>query len=100
MNQVGYWQICPETTEMSRDVYALLRPRGERLRSRFVRRLNDRVNDLVNDEDLDLVRAVQSGLRTDGYRCGPLNVRESAVGWFADRIRTDLAAHNKDELER
>ena len=99
-DQVGYWQICPETTETSRDSYALLRPPAEPLRSRLVRRLNDRVNDLVNDEDLDLVRAVQRGLHTDGYRCGPLNIREAAVGWFADRVRADLAASGGDGLER
>jgi Rieske 2Fe-2S family protein len=95
-DQIGYWQICPETPESARDVYALLRPRGEGFRRRLVRRLNDRVNDLVNDEDIDLVRAVQRGLHTNGFRCGPLNVRESAVGWFADRVRADLAAGGGD----
>jgi Rieske 2Fe-2S family protein len=94
-DQVGYWQIHPETTETTRDVYALLRPRSQRLRSRLVRGLNNRLNDLVNDEDLELVQAVQRGLHTDGYRCGPLNIRESAVGWFADRIRADLAANDE-----
>lgn len=56
------------------------------------------MNDLVNDEDLELVQAVQRGLHTDGYRCGPLNVRESAVGWFADRIRADLAANDEERV--
>jgi Rieske 2Fe-2S family protein len=93
---VGYWQIHPETTETTRDVYALLRPCSQRLRSRLVRGLNNRLNDLVNDEDLELVLAVQRGLHTDGYRCGPLNIRESAVGWFADRIRADLAANDEE----
>jgi Rieske 2Fe-2S family protein len=37
------------------------------------------------------VENVQLGLKTRGYRCGPLSRRESAVAWFADRIRQDLA---------
>ena len=49
------------------------------------------MNNLVLHEDIDLVRNVQLGLRTRGYRCGPLSRRESAVAWFADRIRADLA---------
>ncbi len=43
-------------------------------------------------EDIDLVENVQLGLRTRGYRCGPLSRRESAVAWFADRVRADFAA--------
>jgi hypothetical protein len=30
-------------------------------------------------------------LRTRDYRCGPLSTRESAVAWFADRIRHDMS---------
>jgi hypothetical protein len=45
----------------------------------------------VLKEDIDLVENVQLGLRTRGYRCGPLSRREIAVAWFADRIRADLA---------
>jgi phenylpropionate dioxygenase-like ring-hydroxylating dioxygenase large terminal subunit len=52
---------------------------------------NQRLNTLVLDEDIDLVDNVQQGLRTRGYEPGPLSVQESAVAWFADRIRADLA---------
>jgi hypothetical protein len=45
-----------------------------------------------DDEDVEPVEAVQCGLRTTGYRCGPLNEREAAIGWLADRVRTDIAA--------
>jgi len=89
-DQVGMWQINPDGPERTRDAWALLRPRTERRRDRLARRLNDRVNELVNDEDVELVEAVQNGLRTRGYECGPLNAREAAVGWLADRIRADL----------
>jgi Rieske 2Fe-2S family protein len=91
-DQVGLWQIGPAGPERTSDTYALLRPGDESLRDRLIRRLNDRVNDLVNDEDVELVEAVQRGLQTTGYRCGPLNEREAAVGWLAERVRADLAA--------
>ena len=39
----------------------------------------------------ELVEAVQRGLRTTGYRCGPLSEREAALGWLAKRVRADLA---------
>ncbi len=70
-DQVGFWQINPHGPERTRDAFALLRPREESWRDRLIRRLNDRVNDLVNDEDLELVEAVQNGLKTTGYQCGP-----------------------------
>ena len=37
-------------------------------------------------------RPSRSGLKTTGYRCGPLNEREAAVGWLASKVRADLAA--------
>ena len=58
--------------------------------TRLVQRINHRLNNEVLDEDVDLVAAVQTGIRTRGYQPGPLSAREAAVGWFADRIRADL----------
>jgi Rieske 2Fe-2S family protein len=90
-DQVGVWQINPDGPERTRDHWVLLRPRNESRRDRLARRLNNRVNELVNDEDVELVEAVHNGLKTRDYECGPLNAREAAVGWLADRIRQDLA---------
>ncbi len=45
---------------------------------------------MTNDEDVELVSRVQKGLGTPGFEPGPLSRREAAVGWFADRVRTDL----------
>ncbi|MGZ4262282.1 MAG: SRPBCC family protein, partial [Solirubrobacteraceae bacterium] len=53
--------------------------------------INQRLNNLVLDEDIDLVENVQHGAHTRDYECGPLSRREDAVAWFADRIRADLA---------
>ncbi len=91
-DQVHLWQMNPDGPERTRDEWELLRSRGEGVRGRIVRRLNDRVNDLVTDEDVELVEAVQRGLTTRGYGCGPLNEREAAVGWLASRLRRDLNA--------
>ncbi|HMC05762.1 MAG TPA: aromatic ring-hydroxylating dioxygenase subunit alpha [Solirubrobacterales bacterium] len=94
-DQVGIWQISPDGPERTRDTWAMLRPRREGLRDRAIRAVNDRVNDVVNHEDVELVEAVQRGLHTTGYRCGPLNAREAGVGWLADRVRGDLGAYGE-----
>ncbi|MFF7776137.1 aromatic ring-hydroxylating dioxygenase subunit alpha [Streptomyces tanashiensis] len=65
--------------------------RGTGLRTRLARRLNMRIGWITNDEDAELVARVQHGLSTPGFEPGPLSRRELAVGWFADRIRADLA---------
>jgi phenylpropionate dioxygenase-like ring-hydroxylating dioxygenase large terminal subunit len=90
-DQVGTWQLLPDGVARTRDVFASYRPAGTNPRTRFVQWANQRLNTLVLDEDIDLVDNVQQGLMTRGYRCGPLSRREAAVGWFADRIRADLA---------
>ena len=63
---------------------------GTGLRTRLARRLNIHIGWITNDEDAELVARVQRGLATPGFEPGPLSRRESAVGWFADRIRADL----------
>jgi Rieske 2Fe-2S family protein len=90
-DQVNTWQMRPDGVGVTRDVFANYRPRGSGLRTRFVQWANQRLNNLVLDEDIDLVDNVQQGLQTRGYRPGPLSVQEGAVAWFADRIRGDLA---------
>jgi Rieske 2Fe-2S family protein len=72
-------------------MFANYRPPSSSARTRAVQWINQRLNTLVLDEDIDLVDNVQQGLRTTGYVPGPLSRRESAVAWFADRIRADLA---------
>ncbi|MGH2869819.1 MAG: aromatic ring-hydroxylating oxygenase subunit alpha [Solirubrobacteraceae bacterium] len=90
-DQVNTWQMLPDGVGRTRDVFACYRPAGTDPRTRFVQWANQRLNTLVLDEDIDLVDNVQQGLATRGYRCGPLSRRERGVGWFADRIRADLA---------
>lgn len=90
-DQVATWQMVPDGLDRSRDVYACYRSPGVTPRTRAVHFLNKYVNKIVTDEDVDLVGAVQTGVHTRGYRCGPLSTRELGVAWFADRIRGDLA---------
>jgi Rieske 2Fe-2S family protein len=81
----------PDGTAQTYDVWGAYRPASASPRTRAVQWLNGHLNTLVLKEDIDLVDNVQQGLQTRGYRCGPLSRREAAVGWFADRVRADLA---------
>lgn len=90
-DQVSTWQIVPEGVGREQDVFAAYRAPGAGPVMRAVQRLNIRLNTDVYDEDVDLVGAVQTGLATRDYRCGPLSQREVAVAWFADKVRADLA---------
>jgi Rieske 2Fe-2S family protein len=91
-DQVNTWQLSPDGVGSTHDVVGCYRPAGSGARTRFVQWANQRLNTLVLDEDVDLVSNVQQGLQTRGYECGPLSERERGVGWFADRIRADLAS--------
>jgi len=90
-DQVNTWQILPNGTGRTTDISASYRPPDSRPRTRVAQWINQRLNNLVLDEDIDLVENVQRGLQTRGYLPGPLSGRETAVAWFADRIRADLA---------
>ena len=90
-DQVNTWQLMPDGTAQTYDVWGAYRPASASPRTRAVQWLNGHLNTLVLKEDIDLVDNVQQGLQTRGYRCGPLSRREAAVGWFADRVRADLA---------
>ncbi len=90
-DQVTTWQMIPEGVSSTRGVYGSYRPPHSDARTRLVQWLNQRVNQLVTDEDIDLVANVQQGLQTRGYECGPLSRREAGVAWFADKVRADLA---------
>ena len=89
-DQVTVWQMVPAGLDETRDVWGCFGPRRRGPLTRLAQRLNTHVNSGVLDEDIDLVAAVQRGIRTRGYKPGPLAAKEAAVAWFADRIRADL----------
>ena len=90
-DQVNTWQMNPDGVARTRDVFGSYRATGADPRTRAAQWLNQKLNNLVLDEDIDLVDNVQQGLQTRGYECGPLSRREDAVAWLADRVRADLA---------
>ncbi|MDQ6817600.1 MAG: aromatic ring-hydroxylating dioxygenase subunit alpha [Actinomycetota bacterium] len=90
-DQVNTWQLMPDGTGRTHDVWGAFRPAASSVRTRAVQWMNQRLNTLVLKEDIDLVGNVQQGLETRGYECGPLSRREAAVAWFADRVRAELA---------
>jgi choline monooxygenase len=89
-DQVNVWQITPDGVDRSHDVWACFRHPKSGPLTRIAQRANNKVNSIVLDEDIDLVAAVQSGVRSRGYKPGPLSAREAAVGWFAQKVRDDL----------
>jgi Rieske 2Fe-2S family protein len=91
-DQVNVWQIRPDGPESTDDHWACFREPNPGPVTRLVQRINQRFNSEVLDEDVDLVSAVQTGIRTRGYAPGPLSAREAGVAWFADRIRADVDA--------
>jgi choline monooxygenase len=90
-DQVGIWRINPDGHLRTADLSLTLLPERRSVRTRAAQYANRRVNALVSDEDVDLVANQQAGLETRGFEAGPLSRREAALGWFADRIRADMA---------
>jgi phenylpropionate dioxygenase-like ring-hydroxylating dioxygenase large terminal subunit len=89
-DQVNTWRLWPDGADITRDEWGTFRHPDAPASSRVVQRINNVLNTTVLKEDVGLVDNVQRGIRTRGYRPGPLSRREAAVAWFADRIRADL----------
>ncbi len=62
----------------------------------MVQRINNKLNSDVLDEDIDLVAAVQRGVRTRGYQPGPL----AAQGEGGGVVRRATSAPTSAELPR
>jgi choline monooxygenase len=90
-DQVGIWRIDPDGPFRTADQAVTLLPKDTSVRNRIAQYANRKLNELVAHEDVDLVANVQAGIASRGWTPGPLSGREAAVGWFADRIRADLA---------
>jgi choline monooxygenase len=91
-DQITTWQINPRGIGATHDVWACYRAADPSPAMRAVQRLNHRLNVEVADEDAALVARVQAGMATTGWTPGPLGERETAVAWFADRVRRALEA--------
>lgn len=76
--------LGPDKTLVRAAFYGHPNPTPEEIE---LRRLNMLINGPVNDEDRVLCTRVQAGLRTTGYRPGPLSSRESGVLHFHEMVR-------------
>jgi choline monooxygenase len=89
-DQVWVWKLDSDGPKATRDTAMLYRHPNASARTRLAQYFNRKVNALVGEEDVDLVTNVQAGLESRGWEPGPLAGAEAAVGWFADKLRTDL----------
>lgn len=89
-DQVNTWRLWPDGPGSTGDEWGVFSAPGGTPLTRAVQRINHRLNSRVLEEHSDLVRNVQAGLATRGFRPGPLSRREAGVAWFVDRVRADL----------
>jgi choline monooxygenase len=87
---VWVWKLDSDGPFRTRDTAMLYRHPNSSARTRLAQFFNSKVNALVGDEDADLVQNVQAGIASRDWEPGPLSARETAVGWFADKIRESL----------
>ena len=100
-DQIDFWLNYPLDERRTATVWRAFRP-PERMgrRERLVRRLNTRINMLVQEEDNDLTQRVQDGLGSSLYRAGVLGARENGLKHFHDLVRGAIpAAFMDDERE-
>lgn len=90
-DQVVTWKLDPDGPLRTRDWAVAFRHPQASPRTRLAQFVNNKLNTHVGREDADLVQNVQAGLETRELELGPLSRREAAIGWFAERVRADLA---------
>ncbi len=97
-DQIDYWLNYPLDEYRTQSVWRAFRP-PETLgrRDRLVRKLNMRINHLVQEEDNDLTARVQEGLGSSLYRAGVLGARENGLKHFHDLIRAAIPAATADD---
>ncbi len=100
-DQIDYWTNYPLDEKRTLTVWRAYRPpETTGRRDRLVRRLNTRLNALVQEEDNHLTQRVQEGLGSSLYRAGVLGARENGLKHFHDLVRAALpAAQIDDEAE-
>ena len=97
-DQIDFWLNYPLDERRTVSIWRAFRP-PERLgrRDRMVRRLNTRINHLVQEEDNDLTARVQEGLGSSLYRAGVLGARENGLKHFHDLVRAAIPAASLDD---
>ncbi len=100
-DQIDFWLNYPLDERRTMTVWNTFRPpETSGRRDRLVRRLNTRINMLVQHEDNELTARVQEGLGSSLYRAGVIGERENGLLHFHDLVREAIpAAAIDDEAE-
>jgi phenylpropionate dioxygenase-like ring-hydroxylating dioxygenase large terminal subunit len=97
-DQIDFWVNYPVDALNTMTVWNTFRPpETAGRRDRAVRRLNTRINGLVQHEDNDLTARVQEGLGSSLYRAGVIGARENGLMHFHDLIRDAIPAAGIDD---
>ena len=97
-DQIDFWLNYPLDERRTMTVWNTFRPpETAGRRDRIVRRLNTRINGLVQHEDNDLTARVQEGLGSSLYRAGVIGARENGLLHFHDLIRDAIPAAAIDD---
>jgi Rieske 2Fe-2S family protein len=97
-DQIDFWVNYPLDERRTRTVWHTFRPpETSGRRDRLVRRLNTRINSLVQHEDNDLTARVQEGLGSSLYRAGVIGARENGLLHFHHLVRDAIPAAAIDD---
>jgi phenylpropionate dioxygenase-like ring-hydroxylating dioxygenase large terminal subunit len=97
-DQIDFWLNYPLDERRTMTVWNTFRPpETSGRRDRLVRRLNTRINMLVQHEDNELTARVQEGLGSSLYRAGVIGERENGLLHFHDLIREAIPATAIDD---
>ena len=97
-DQMDTWTNYPLDEKSTMTVWHSYRPpETSARRDKLVRKLNVRINTLVQEEDNDLTDRVQEGLGSSLYRAGVIGARENGLKHFHDLIRDAIPAANIDD---
>jgi phenylpropionate dioxygenase-like ring-hydroxylating dioxygenase large terminal subunit len=96
-DQIDIWSNYPIDHRSTATHWQALRaPENSSFRDRAARRLNVRLNQLVQDEDVELCLRVQDGLGSHLYQAGVIGARENGLKHFHDLIRAAIPAAEID----
>jgi Rieske 2Fe-2S family protein len=97
-DQIDFWLNYPLDERRTLTIWNAFRPpETSGRRDRLVRRLNSRINHLVQEEDNELTERVQEGLESSRYRAGVIGVRENGIKHFHDLVRAAIPAAAADD---
>jgi Rieske 2Fe-2S family protein len=97
-DQIDFWLNYPLDERRTMTVWNTFRPpETSGRRDRLVRRLNTRINMLVQHEDNELTARVQEGLGSSLYRAGVIGERENGLLHFHDLVREAIPASAIDD---